>query len=210
MRLCLAAVLAIGALALPGGAGAIEATIYPGVGIGKVKLGMTATQVKKAMGADLIVNARKNIAGRHYVEYAWNFAHWTVTFAQHGKVLRAVQVATDVHSQKTTKGVGAGTRWRALLRAYPGGRCAFGNHYSQFAWYLEYLVPHQGGTQTLFTLNAIYDRTVVPARLVTYKIVEIRVRDLFEPYHEFGPDARPNERCAKGWQTTDAPDYVRG
>ena len=199
---------AVGALLVAGTGSATESTIDPGVGIGKVKLGMTAAQVQKAMGRDFIVNNRKNIGGVHYIEYGWDFAHWTVTFAQQSGRLHAVQVATDVHDQRTTKNVGYGTLWRALLRAFPGGRCAFGDHYSPFGGYLEYLVPHKGGTQTLFTLNGV--GRGVPTRIVNYKVIEVRVRLPFEPYPEFGPDAKPYQRCADGWQTTDTPEWERG
>lgn len=191
------------ALLLASTGSATESTIYPGVGIGKVKLGMTAGQVTKAMGRDFIVNNRKNIAGVHYIEYGWDFAHWTVTFAQHGGTLRAVQVATDVHDQRTTKNVGYGSLWLPLLRAYTGGRCAFGDHYSPFGFYLEYLVAHNGGTQTLFTLQGV--GRGVPSRLVNYKVVEVRVRQPFEPFVEFGAQAQPYQRCADGWQHTNTP-----
>ena len=191
-------------------AGAFESTIFPGVGIGKVRLGMSAAQVKKVMGRDFLLNDHETVAGVRYVEYGWDFAHWTVTFAQHGRVLEAVQVATDVHGQRTAKGVGYGTFWRTVLRAYPGGRCAWGHHYQPWGVNLEYLVPHKGGTQTLFTLTSVVDRSVVPARVVNYKVVEVRVREPFEPYVEFGPSAKPYNRCADGWQNTDTPDYLHG
>jgi hypothetical protein len=38
------------------GASAMEETIHPGVGIGKLKLGMTRSQVVRALGKDYIVN----------------------------------------------------------------------------------------------------------------------------------------------------------
>jgi hypothetical protein len=196
-------------LGLAGVAFASESTVYPGVGIGKVRLGMTATQVKRAMGGDFIVNHTETVDSVRYVEYAWDFAHWTVTFETHGRSLRAVQVATDVHTQRTANGIGMGTKWRSVLRAYPGGRCAWGHHYQPWGVDLEYLVPHKGGTQTMFTFGSIIDRTTVPARVVGYKVVEVRVRQPFEPYAEFGPDPQPYNRCADGWKTTDVPDFLR-
>ncbi len=209
-RLGVVAAAITAVLVLAAGASASESTIYPGVGIGKIKLGMSAAQVKKVMGRDFLLNNHETVAGVRYVEYGWDFAHWTVTFEQRGTSLRAVQIATDVQGQRTVKGIGIGTRWPAVRRAYPGGRCAFGNHYSQFAWYLEYLVGHKGGTQTLFSLEAIYDRSKVPARLIGYKVIEVRVRQPFEPYPEFGPDARPIDHCADGWQTTNTPRWQSG
>jgi hypothetical protein len=195
---------------LASSAGAVESTIYPGVGIGKVKLGMSAARVTKAMGRDFIVNKRETVNGVHYVEYGWNFAHWTVTFAQRGRALTAVQVATDLNSQHTANGIGMGTKWRAVLHAFPGGRCAWGHHYQPWGVNLEYLVPHKGGTQTMFTFGSIVDTSTVPARLVGYKVVEVRVREPFEQYVEFTRDAQPYNRCADGWQKTDIPDYQRG
>ena len=56
------------------GASATESTIYPGVGIGKVELGMTRAQVERTLGKDAIVNSQATFAGTRYVELAWNFA----------------------------------------------------------------------------------------------------------------------------------------
>jgi hypothetical protein len=210
VRSGVAAVTVTLAVVFAGGATASESTLYPGVGIGKLKLGMSAAAVKKVMGIDFIVNKRETVNGARYVEYGWDFAHWTVMFVQHGRELSAVQVETDVHDQRTTKHVGYGTLWRALLRAYPGGRCGWGQHYQPWGDNLEYLVFHKGGTQTLFTLEGVVDRTVVPARIVNYKVEDVRVREPFEPYIEFGPSATPYNRCADGWQTTDTPSYVHG
>src|SRR5256885_44086 len=117
----------VGVIAMAGAiaasASAAESTIYPGVGIGKVKLGMTRSQVVRALGKDSIVNDRTTIGRTRYVELAWNYATWTVTFAQHGRALTAVQVATDLLDQHTAGGIGMGSKWRAVLRVYPGGRC---------------------------------------------------------------------------------------
>jgi hypothetical protein len=99
-------------------ASAIELTIHPGVGIGKVRLGMTKAQAVRALGRDHFVNERQGA----YTELAWDFGTWTVGF-QRGRV---VQVSTSLASQRTKKGVAPGrTTWRALMRAYPGGRCAY-------------------------------------------------------------------------------------
>jgi hypothetical protein len=207
--LVLGAALTAGA-ALVASAGAVESTIYPGVGIGKVKLGMSAASVETTMGGAFIVNKRESVNGVHYVEYAWDFAHWTVMFAQHGRALSAVQVATDLNTQRTANGIGMGTKWRVVLHAFPGGRCAWGHHYQPWGVNLEYVVPHKGGAQTMFTFGSIVDTTVVPARLVGYKVVEVRVREPFEQYIEFTRDAQPYNRCADGWQTTNTPRWGNG
>jgi hypothetical protein len=70
MRGTVAGVVVTVALATAGGASATESTIYPGVGIGKVKLGMTQAQVVRVLGKDYLVNKRTSTS----VELAWNFA----------------------------------------------------------------------------------------------------------------------------------------
>jgi hypothetical protein len=46
------------ALTATQGASGVESTIVPGVGIGKVKIGLTLSQVKKVLGTDLVANQR--------------------------------------------------------------------------------------------------------------------------------------------------------
>ena len=60
-------------------------------------------------------------------------------------------VSTTVHAQRTTTGAGPGAPWLEVVHAYPGGRCTF--NFVNYFWRLEYLVPHRGGTQTLFVFR---------------------------------------------------------
>jgi hypothetical protein len=199
------------ALVLAGATSATESTIYPGVGIGKVKLGMTRGQVERALGKDAIVNSETTLGGTRYVELAWNFATWTVAFARTAGTLHAVQVGTTVRTQKTIAGVGIGTLWRPLVRAYPHGLCAFGNSldlptsgsgsFGKMGVYLEYLVPHKGGTQTIFVLQNVFSEKL--QRTVNYRVFEVHVRKAFAPLEEFAPDSR--FRCHAGWENTDVP-----
>src|SRR3954453_7285505 len=100
-------------------ASAIEETIYPGVGIGKVKLGMTKAQVVRSLGKDYVVDA----SNPSYTELGWNFSSWTVRLREG----RAVEVGTALHNQRTTKRIGPGAFWLKLVKAYPGGACTFTN-----------------------------------------------------------------------------------
>ena len=99
------------------GASAMEETIDPGVGIGKLKLGMTRAQVVGALGKSYTVNE----SSQAFTELGWNFSSWTVRL----KDGRAVEVGTSLHNQKTTKRVGPGAFWQNVVKAYPGGACTF-------------------------------------------------------------------------------------
>ena len=113
------AVIAALALVLVSGASATESTIYPGVGIGMVKLGMTLRQVKKALGSPQLVDTRAQLSGRRgYAEYGWNFSTLWVGFVNTRGRLHAVLIGTDLRAQRTTDGVGVGTTLETLRHRY--------------------------------------------------------------------------------------------
>jgi hypothetical protein len=110
-------------------ASATESTIYPGVGIGKIKLGMTLGQVKKILGSPQTVNRRTQVPGkRGYVEYGWDFSTLWVGFVNTKGVLHAVLVGTDLRSQGRLGGVGIGTVREELKRKLPVVSCAPTNY----------------------------------------------------------------------------------
>jgi len=184
------------AVTLAAAASATESTIYPGVAIGKVKLGMTATQVKKALGRDYLLNTSKTVNGKRYVEYGWDYTRWTVTFVQQGRKLRVVQVGTSVRTQRTRQGIGPGSTWRSLVRAYPNGICAQNNH-PPGGGAVEYLVQHPSGTQTIYWLPGPRDYGAV------WHVVDVRVRTRWEVLPWFAPAGRAE--CRSDWRTADAP-----
>lgn len=123
MRRAAIIVLVVAAVVVPPSF-AIETTLMPGVGIGKVKLGMTLAQVKKALGPPQTVNKRAQLPGRHgYIEYGWDFSTLWVGFVNTKGVLHAVLVGTDLRSQGTLKGVGIGTVRETLRRKLPVVAC---------------------------------------------------------------------------------------
>ncbi len=209
MRRGVAAVVVAGAVIFVGGASATESTIYPGVGIGKVKLGMTPAQVKAKLGKDFLVNERATVGGAPYFELGWSFSSWTVAFVKHGGTFRAVRVATTERSQKTSKGVGPGTYWLALVHAYPHGVCTFGSSAvglpseNKIGFFLEYLVPHAVGTQTIYLLKEVYNETT--QQVANYRVLEVHVRTPFVAIPEFAPGPW---RCAPGWESTKTPERV--
>lgn len=179
------------------GASAMEETIYPGVGIGKVKLGMTRTQVVRALGKDYVVNK----SASSYTELGWNFSSWTVRLRDG----RAVEVGTGLQGQRTTKRVGPGTFWLKLVKAYPGGACTFTEIDPVYADLpvLEYLVAHKGGTQTLFKLHEWPPRAYYGPVAKTFFVVSVAVRTRYEALPEFARDYP--YRCRDGWQSTPLP-----
>jgi hypothetical protein len=182
----------VAALIVVASSSGIESTIYPGVGIGKIKIGMTPRQVEARLGSAHILNAHDGA----YTEWAWNFGSWTVGF-RGGHV---VQVATTVRAQQTSKRVGPGTTAERLVKAYPGGRCthavAFGsatplpstNFWKSYG--TEYLVARKGGGQTIFVLH--HKKIETPDQPFhssnTQVVTEVYVRTAFRSLPEFGPD----------------------
>jgi hypothetical protein len=115
--------LVVIAAVLATGASATESTITPGVGIGKIRTGMTLKQVEKVFGAGFLVNARANVGGMAYVDRGWEFGSWSVGFLRHDKTQQVAQIATTLRGEKTRKGIGVGSLFKAVVRAYPQAIC---------------------------------------------------------------------------------------
>ena len=137
MRRALVIAALLGSLFV-GGASATEVTIVPNVSIGKVRLGMTLRQVKKALGPPQVVNARAQLSGkRGYVEYGWNFSTFWVGFVNTKGVLHAALIGTDIVGEKTRDGVGVHTplaklraRYRVACNDYPHGKLEYNKWYT--------------------------------------------------------------------------------
>ena len=122
--------VAVGAAASAQAAGERDALVRPGVGIGKVRLGMTPAQVFRALGRTQVVNRRIDYGfGKRYVEYGWDYTSWSVGFTGRPNSFRVSKVATTLRRERTRGGVGVGTTLRALLRVYPNVQCV-GRWYS--------------------------------------------------------------------------------
>jgi hypothetical protein len=120
----LLAVLVIALAVTVPGAFATESTIYPGKGIGKVKLGMTLKQVTKVLGAPQTVNRRAQLSlERGYIEYGWSFTTTWVGFVNRKGVLHAELVGTDLAQQRTPGGIGVGSTPATLTRKLPVTSC---------------------------------------------------------------------------------------
>jgi hypothetical protein len=121
----LAAAVLTAAAAVASAAARSDATlvIRPGVGIGKLRLGMTEAQVRRAMGRPRFVVTRRAGFGLSSLEYQYGLAEYTVRlFGRPGR-LRAVRVGTTLVRERTPLRVGVGSSERAIRNAYPALRC---------------------------------------------------------------------------------------
>jgi hypothetical protein len=158
------AAVALALLFVPSASG-VELTIYPGVGIGKVRLGMTLTQAKNVLGKPQTVNKRAQLPGnRGFIEYGWNFSTIWVGFVNTKGVLHAVLVGTDAVAQRTTSGIGVGTHI-ARVRAQPRARCYVGTEWLNHPYFdpeqrlgSHCVLAGAGGRSTVFVLKCIGPR----------------------------------------------------
>jgi hypothetical protein len=181
------------ALALVPSAAGIESTIYPGVGIGKVRLHMTETQVKKALG---IWQWHSTEDGA--LSVGWNFSTWTAFF----RAGRLVEVSTQVRTQKTRDGIGPGSSWHALVAAYSHGLCAIAMPHDATTRMAELLVPHSGGTQTLYYVVSTAINSV-NGTWSTWRVAEVHVRTPWRHLAEFDPNLQHPLACNSNWRTGD-------
>ena len=125
----------LGALVVASGAVAVgsrDALVRPGVGIGRVSLGMTPAQVERALGRHTLVNRRQRLGfGTSYVEHYWDLG-WTVGYTGRPGRLSVVRVSTQARNQRTPARIGVGSRPRDIVRAYPGARCV--DHYRRYRY----------------------------------------------------------------------------
>ena len=168
----LAVVIALaGAVAIPAGATVQrDSLIRPGVGIGKLRLGMTPAQVRAAMGRPLAVVPLQGSFGRAAVEWQYDYGAYTARLEGRRNALRVTAVATTVTRERTQDGLGVGTLESRLERAYAGRiRCerlrtggAAGGR-SDVIVVLDptrdCVVPQKDGTRTVFVTAVKVERT---------------------------------------------------
>jgi hypothetical protein len=116
------AVLGCTALALVASAGAApqrDALIRPGVGIGKVRLGMSLAQVRAAWGRPQAVIPSQE-RGARQLELQYDYAAYVVTLVGVPGRERVTSVGTTLAKERTSQGVGVGSLERRLQRAFGG------------------------------------------------------------------------------------------
>lgn len=119
---CLAA-LALAGVAAAADSPDVQQRIVPGQSIGKVKLGMSVAQVKKALGApEAVISREKGPFGRVRIEYAWDFTQWRITFEVFRGRSEAVSIRSSIRTERTKEGIGYGTLASRVEKAY-GIKC---------------------------------------------------------------------------------------
>ena len=107
---CLALVFSVAAAAAP----SHDLVIRPGVGIGKVRLGMSREQVLDAWGAPQAV-----VRTGRVIEFQYDFAAYVATLRGSRGHERVVRVATTLAKERTPEGIGVGSpeaRLRSVFR----------------------------------------------------------------------------------------------
>lgn len=166
-------------------------------GIGKVRLGMSLPQVKKALGSPRIVLRTLRLrSGGRYVEYQWEVEGdlapdtWTVGLrsATRRGALRVVRVSTTVRSERTREGLGVGSLPRQIVKAFPNATCVVRDYTTPYKgeWVV---VEHGNRAMTAFLLYSTqsYGKPENP-----HKVIEVLVQPSW-----FTPSPG---RCLPGWQ----------
>jgi hypothetical protein len=110
LALLVAALAAARASAAPESASLIR----PAQGIGKIRLGMTDAELRRAMGRPRVSIGRTAGFGRRTVDYEFGFGEYAARlFGSPGR-LRVVRVTTTLRRERTAKGIGPGSSERAL------------------------------------------------------------------------------------------------
>jgi hypothetical protein len=116
------AALGCTAVALVASAGAAphrDVLIKPGVGIGKVRLGMSLAQVRAVWGRSQAVIASQE-RGARKLELQYDYAAYVVTLRGQPRQERVVAVGTRLAKERTRQGLGVGSLERRLQRAFRG------------------------------------------------------------------------------------------
>jgi hypothetical protein len=182
-----------------------DQVIRMGKGIGKIQLGMTMRQVRRALGGPhRVVYRRHNFGARgRYIELGWELPGrtswdvdaWQIGFRSTSRrgPLRVVRVATSARSQRTPKRIGIGSTVQQIVRAYPDATCITRWPPSELPHPYNWIEVRQPtGGMTVFNLESSMGRGDDPSRLARVTAVMVQ-RDWFSK----GPGHEP---CRRGWE----------
>jgi hypothetical protein len=173
-------------LLVPAAAGR-DARIRPGQGIGKVNLGMTQAQARRALGPPDTGWSEQRGLGIRYLELVWDRGPdqmFTVGLLGRPGRLRVATMWTTQRSERTPAGFGPGSSRARLLRRVRGLRCqnVWRRDGSGHIVRTEFVLGRLGGPETVFVpgLNRFYTRDTT--RTIAYVIVR---RPGTEPHLRF-------------------------
>jgi hypothetical protein len=188
MRVPLAAALAVAAIAAVAAAPSPAAPqrdllIVPGQQIGKVRLGMSLFQVRRALGRPTGVNKRMRTGFASYVEYDWDYGRWTVGLSGRAPNLRVSLVATTIERERTREGIGVHALRARVLDAYRGRglRCPPLDSYNANHYQRACRLVSRTGATTYFPMkygcsNPRYGWTNCPTGRHAYAVFEVLIR----------------------------------
>jgi len=139
-----------------GGSAGRDALVRPGVAIGKLRLGMSLSQVQRVIGRHTLVNVKDELGfKRHYVELDWNYGVWTVGFVGREGDYRVVKIATTTRRERTAKGNAVGSRARRLVAEFPRGVCRTGSDADRRGSRTRLELVHGRGVVTRFYVGLL-------------------------------------------------------
>jgi hypothetical protein len=100
-----------------------NALVRPARGIGKLSLGMTQAQVRRALGRPVYVRRIPRGFGRILIEMSYWLDGWTVRLAVRRGAFRVVYVETTLARERTRQRLGVGSTEPQLRRVYPHLSC---------------------------------------------------------------------------------------
>ena len=162
------------ALVLVPSAAGRDALIRPGNGIGRIDLGMTLAQVKRALGPHDQGWSESRGLGQRYLELSWDSGpadYFAVALLGRPGRLRVGSVTTT-RPAESLRGVGPGATLAKLKRTFRGLRCrtvwpAGGGTIIQ----TEYWLGARNGPQTIFVPGKWRFYRTNPAGRVAYVMV---------------------------------------
>jgi hypothetical protein len=172
----LLALLAFASVALAAPAAAHEQVVRHGLAIGKVRLGMSVSEVRRLLGPPR--STTRELRGRNvYVESDWDYGWWTMGFAKPpGGRFRAVMVGTVQRAQRTPERLGPGSTRRQVAERLPDTICRSVQPVggSQLHELGECVYGGRGRRQTAFVFNLTFTGWHWSPQT---RIVEVQVRD---------------------------------
>ena len=158
--------------------------VRPGVSVGKIKLGMTDAQLRRAMGKPTYTLQHASSFGRRVIEYQFGAtANYVARLAGPRGDLRVVSTYTVLRSERLPNGFGVGTQEVKIRRTYGSKlQCdAWDTFRQQSKTYItgnrECRLPGPRGSMTVFVSTIADNGYYTPADIDRVaRVFEIGVR----------------------------------